>query len=153
MSLTSQYVWSMVRTRVGINIPKGNHVDTKLSPCWIEQRMFASLSVPLLLAHSFRIYPPPLHNLPTTFRNYPPLQNLPNTFTQHLQDLSTPSEFTHPFRIYPPFSLFTTRVQIKDENFLTPAFFKSARPPPLLFWPTSQFRAIEFRNDRLNMTI
>ena len=34
--------------------------------------------------------------------------------------------------IYPPFYFFTTRVHIKDENFLTPAFFKSARPPPLV---------------------
>ena len=60
----------------------------------------------------------------------------------------TNSGFTQPFGIYPNipnlptpsgftlhFSFFTTRVHIKDDNFLTPAFPKSARS--LLFcWPT-----------------
>ena len=50
--------------------------------------------------------------------------------------LPTPSGFAYPFRIYPPLQdlpsiRFTTRVHIKDANFLTPTFFKSARPPSL----------------------
>ena len=34
-----------------------------------------------------------------------------------------------------PFSVFTTRVHINDEDFLTPAFFMSSRPAPLCFLP------------------
>ena len=77
--------------------------------------------------NTFRIHPTPseftqhLQNLPTTFRIHPP----PSEFTHHLQHLPTPSLFLCPF------SVFTTRVHITDENLLTPAFFKSARP--LLF--------------------
>ena len=33
-----------------------------------------------------------------------------------------------------PFSVVTMRVHIKDENFLTPAFFASDRPLPVCVW-------------------
>ena len=61
----------------------------------------------------------------------------PSEFTHHLQNLPTPSEFHHlhnlptPSLFLFPFSFFTMRVHIKDDNSLTPTFFKSARPPSL----------------------
>ena len=83
-----------------------------------------------ILPNTFRFYSP-LHNLPNTFRIYPPLQNLPtpSESTHHLQNLPTPS-----LSLY-PFSFVTMKVHIKDDNFLTRAFFASDRPLPVCVWP------------------